>query len=326
MKYIFVISILILLPITSFASTNYEDFKNSYHLQIPGTNESFDIKYDVQRNLFDVNTETLRKSIVFTFAGKANNDIFTVILPENLIQGPFTIWLDKTQITNFEVEKIDNESVLVIPLLDITEQVTIVGTKIAGTYTPKESQLINKIHGEIADKIYVKGDDIVVSGNVENRHGLNNVVLSIVGPKGNTIILNTLQINNDAKFTNVISTDTGLWYPGTYKIKISGADASPYSKTIQFENFLLPKWLKINAGWWSENQIDDKTFATGIQYMIKEQIIRIPEAKSQSTSTVTDIPSWVKTNAAWWHEGRISDSDFIVGIQFLIENGIISTT
>ena len=328
-NYLCIIPLFILFlvgTLTASASSNYEHFKVFQNVQIPGSNETFNIKYDVQRKLVDVNTQTLRKSITFTFAGKITNDVFTVILPKNLIQGPFTIWLDKTQITNFEVDNLNEESVLRIPLFDTTEQTIIVGSKIAGTYVPKESPIINKLNAEIEDRTYVKGDDIVVLGNVENRLGLNHITLSIIGPRGNTIIVDTLQINDDSTFGTIISTNTALWSTGTYTIKTTGTDAYPYSNTIEVAEFLLPKWLKANAGWWSQDKIDDSTFATGIQYMIKEQIIRIPNVKSQQDSTVTEIPSWIKTNAAWWHEGRITDSDFVVGIQFLIENGIITIT
>ena len=32
----------------------------------------------------------------------------------------------------------------------------------------------------------------------------------------------------------------------------------------------VPEWVKNNAGWWSEGQIDDTAFLQGIQYLIKE--------------------------------------------------------
>ena len=35
----------------------------------------------------------------------------------------------------------------------------------------------------------------------------------------------------------------------------------------------IPEWVKTNAGWWSDGQIDDKTFATGIEFLIKIGLI-----------------------------------------------------
>ena len=33
---------------------------------------------------------------------------------------------------------------------------------------------------------------------------------------------------------------------------------------------VVPDWIKNNAGWWAEGQIDDQTFVNGIQFLIKE--------------------------------------------------------
>ena len=35
----------------------------------------------------------------------------------------------------------------------------------------------------------------------------------------------------------------------------------------------IPDWFKTNAGWWASGQIDDKTFATGIEFLIKIGLI-----------------------------------------------------
>src|SRR3990172_8158407 len=37
----------------------------------------------------------------------------------------------------------------------------------------------------------------------------------------------------------------------------------------------IPSWIKNNAGWWASGQIDDGSFIQGIQYLIKEGIIRV---------------------------------------------------
>jgi len=85
----------------------------------------------------------------------------------------------------------------------------------------------------------------------------------------------------------------------------------------------IPEWIKNNAGWWAEGQIDDGTFIQGIQFLIENGIITIPE--TEVTSQNSDVvPEWVKNNAGWWAEGQIDDSTFIQGIQFLVGQGIIS--
>jgi len=85
----------------------------------------------------------------------------------------------------------------------------------------------------------------------------------------------------------------------------------------------IPEWIKNNAGWWSDGQIDDNTFVQGIQYLIENDIIRIPSSDVSVSGSSSQIPSWVKNNAGWWAQGVVSDSDFVSGIQWLINNGII---
>jgi hypothetical protein len=94
---------------------------------------------------------------------------------------------------------------------------------------------------------------------------------------------------------------------------------------IKHENndISIPKWIKNNAGWWADGSIDDNSFVQGIQYLIKEKIIKIPPT-SQGTGTFgNEIPSWIKNNAKWWSDGQIDDETFVKGIQFLIENRIL---
>ena len=54
----------------------------------------------------------------------------------------------------------------------------------------------------------------------------------------------------------------------------------------------IPSWIKNNAGWWSEGAIDDDSFVQGIQFLIKEGILRITTASSSSTSSGSEPPSW----------------------------------
>jgi len=84
----------------------------------------------------------------------------------------------------------------------------------------------------------------------------------------------------------------------------------------------IPAWIKNNAGWWADGQIDDDSFVQGIEFLIKEGIITIPPTVPTGSGS-GEIPAWVKNNAAWWSEGQIDDDTFIQGIQFLVEQGII---
>ena len=38
----------------------------------------------------------------------------------------------------------------------------------------------------------------------------------------------------------------------------------------------IPGWIKNNAGWWDDGQIDDSSFVSGIQWLISNNIMTIP--------------------------------------------------
>lgn len=91
------------------------------------------------------------------------------------------------------------------------------------------------------------------------------------------------------------------------------------------ESTQIPDWVRGNAEWWAQGAIGDFDFVSGIQYLIKEGIMTIPEtAKAESGGDSKEIPLWIKNNADWWAQGLITDDDFVKGIQYLVEQGIIS--
>ena len=89
------------------------------------------------------------------------------------------------------------------------------------------------------------------------------------------------------------------------------------------EDISLPDWIRNNALWWSEEQIDDSTFIQGIEYMIKNKIISIPQTQQESSGS-QEIPSWIRNNAAWWADGQIDDKTFVQGLEFMIKVGILN--
>ena len=91
---------------------------------------------------------------------------------------------------------------------------------------------------------------------------------------------------------------------------------------VQGGSSVIPDWVKNTAGWWADGEIPDSAFVNGIQYLIKEGIIIIPETE-QGDSGSSVIPDWVKNTAGWWADGEIPDSAFVNGIQYLIKEGII---
>jgi len=132
-------------------------------------------------------------------------------------------------------------------------------------------------------------------------------------------------VNSTTTITARESFDPIVYKPGIYHLdaEYSGAKASTSFKILGTDMIVIPSWIKNLGKWWSQGLVTDKDFVRGIEYLIKEKIIIIPESEHQSSSGITKIPSWIKTNAGWWAENRISDSEFALGIQHLIRNGII---
>jgi len=38
---------------------------------------------------------------------------------------------------------------------------------------------------------------------------------------------------------------------------------------------VIPSWIKNNAGWWADEQIDDGTLVSGLQWLISNGIMKI---------------------------------------------------
>ncbi|MBT8172646.1 MAG: peptidase [Nitrosopumilus sp.] len=119
---------------------------------------------------------------------------------------------------------------------------------------------------------------------------------------------------------------TGFNYDPTYAgIGSAIIEIGPGSTTIPSvpEKTPIPSWIKNNAEWWAAGQIDDDSFVQGIQFLIKEDVLKIPPTIQGTGSGSNDIPAWIKNNAEWWAAGQIDDDSFVQGIQFLIKEGIM---
>jgi len=95
--------------------------------------------------------------------------------------------------------------------------------------------------------------------------------------------------------------------------------------TKNAEKLEIPNWIRNTAKWFGDGSIGESDFTTALQYMIKNEIIKIPNLPDQPTNpSETKVPDWIKNNAKWWGDGKISDDDFVNGIKYLVEKGIIN--
>ena len=199
-----------------------------------------DIVYKVQRNLVSVDVEPATNMLIFNFEGKINNDEFLVRLPEGLISDPQSVWIGDTQITDYELKKMDGVTSLTVILGESVEQVKVVGTDVIGKVTPKKHVLINQMFGVTDKKFYDKFDEeITVSGEIKNPVQLYQISLDLVSPEGVVVYHKEIPLLDSTKFTESISTSGVLREFGKYTVKIIGPSAK--SIFLPFEYGITPK-------------------------------------------------------------------------------------
>ena len=101
--------------------------------------------------------------------------------------------------------------------------------------------------------------------------------------------------------------------------------APSISTTEAEQDFIIPSWIKNNAGQWADGQIDDNSFVSGVEWLISNHIIEVPPTTISGTIETT-IPNWVKNTSGWWADNQISDDDFVNSIQYLIKVGIMTVS
>ncbi|MCV0409703.1 hypothetical protein [Nitrosopumilus sp.] len=84
----------------------------------------------------------------------------------------------------------------------------------------------------------------------------------------------------------------------------------------------IPDWIKTYAKNWATGEISDSEFMTGLDFMLQNKIIVIPNI-DYAYSTFDNVPSWFRNISHWWANDLISQQEFINSIKFLIQNDII---
>ena len=217
---------------------------------------------------------------------------------------------------DFDVNEISihvKPSELNLPLTGITENGQFKINLLSGfsNISPNSTALLEF---EILD-VFLKDKPMQVSYELKILHQ-NNEIFSKSGTSSGVK-------SDPEKLEFFVPTDIS----GVIELQFEGLGDSDYARlgfpvAIQSSLSTIPDWVKNTAGWWANGEIPDSAFVNGIQYLIKEGIIVIPETE-QGSSTSTLIPDWVKNTAGWWANGEIPDSAFVNGIQYLIKEGII---
>lgn len=149
-------------------------------------------------------------------------------------------------------------------------------------------------------------------------------------------VLSAQNINQTNSILVQIDKDTGilLQLAVSHIVNINGkisVNQQSYklidTNKITFSNYAtgvisIPSWVKHNANFWSYGSITDTQFFQSIQYLIENNMMKIPSSRA-ANNPMSQIPSWIKKDAQSWYEDSISDNEFAATIQYLISNGII---
>ena len=173
----------------------------------------------------------------------------------------------------------------------------------------------------VTDLLFVYGITDSSGNEIWSNLGVGEKYLGILAPYG--IYQESILIPNDGEYEFKLIL-TGKNNNNFEKFFVSTSNFQIDSQLILKDkkiNF-IPTWIKNNAEWWADGAIDDTAFIQGIQFLVKENILKIPTT-TQGISSNSEIPTWIKNNAEWWADGAIDDTAFIQGIQFLIKEGIL---
>ena len=165
--------------------------------------------------------------------------------------------------------------------------------------TDDSSDSEDKLKVSDGDTIYVEYEDITLPHPYTESDTMEIVARALVLDTGVVIPPN--------------NPETEI-FVGTPRVSIT-----PVSTDID-----IPSWVKKNAAWWSDGQINDPDFTKGIEYLVQENIINVSTTEENADEVnVKSIPTWVKNNAAWWSDGHLTDVEFANGIQYLVSTGLI---
>ena len=180
------------------------------------------------------------------------------------------------------------------------------------------------------NETYSLGDSVIFSGNVNKYDAERSLRISIFDGSS-LVVTQKAPVDVDGTFSHEIPLND-KFSDGKFTVKAQYGNTKTTIAIISFtvnsddtaaQNNKIPDWIKNNAGWWADGQIDDNSFVEGIQFLIKENFMNIPLTEQGASSQNNKIPDWIKNNAGWWANGDIDDSSFVEGIQFLIKEGFM---
>ena len=177
---------------------------------------------------------------------------------------------------------------------------------------------------ETSQNVYAYGDHLNIIINVSEITGDDAYIYIINTEERKSLLFQTPIYQEYTEFPSPFPIDSGspVWLTGAYGLEFeySGAKSSTQFILEETGQIGLPFWIKDLAKMWVTEQISGKDFSVAIEYMINNEIIKIPYTEIDDSISATTIPEWVKYNAGWWAVGAIDDTEFTTALQYLIKN------
>jgi len=103
---------------------------------------------------------------------------------------------------------------------------------------------------------------------------------------------------------------------------------TPTEKTVSItikNDGAVPVWIKNVVGLWGIEKITDKDFLNILEYLIKNDIIKIPKENIFENTEELKMLSWIRGNLNTWSQGEIPNSEFFKNMNWLIENKFVKS-
>ena len=91
----------------------------------------FEVKYILDTTLANaVHVDPDEKTLTFTISDSSETDQITLVLPEELIENPNSIWIDGEMVANFQKETTSSGTKLVLPIDSTSREIKIMGSHV----------------------------------------------------------------------------------------------------------------------------------------------------------------------------------------------------
>ncbi len=177
-----------------------------------------------------------------------------------------------------------NKKIFIITIVSLIMVISS-GQSVLGYGGPPEQSSANNYTVDIIsdNTSYALGESIIFSGSVNKYDEDRNLRITIFGTGNNLIVSQKTPVNDDGTFSHEVNLNK-KFSDGKFKVKAQYGNSKATIALISFEvisnNMVsqdnkIPDWIKNNAGWWADGQIDDNSFVDGIQFLIKEGFIKL---------------------------------------------------